>query len=50
MLVVVEEVIPALAPCTVVYGGIFTRFRALGLADRAIQRFGCEFWISEFFI
>ena len=50
MLVVVEEVIPALAPCTVIYGSILTRFRALDLADRAVQRFGREFRISEFFV
>lgn len=50
VLVVVEEVIPALAPCTVIYSTIFTRFWALGLADRADQRLGFEFWIPKFFI
>ena len=50
MLVVVEEVIPALTPCTVIYGSIFTRSRALGLADRSVQRFGRELWVSKFFI
>ena len=50
MFVVVEEVIPTLAPCTVIYGSILTRFRALGLTDRTVQKFGRELRISEFFI
>lgn len=42
VLVVIEEIIPALAPGAVIYTAILTRLGRVRLADRSWERFGYE--------
>ena len=49
MLVVIKEIIAALAPIPVIYAAVFTWSRRLRLAERAGERFGGEVFIGLWF-